>query len=110
MLVNNTIGGLTVDTISAMFIAKINEPGVTDLNDDFFTVHDCIHWFADLGVSKPEERIAAEIQKYIEDPSVNISPEARFYIGRIIAKGVFSELKASFLEAKENMRIAFAKL
>lgn len=110
MLQNNTIDDMTVEMISSMFIAKINEPGVINLNEDFFTVHDCIHWFTGLGVSIPEERIAAEIQAYMINPSKKLSPLARFYVGRLLAKGVYSELRASFVEAKENLSAKFNSL
>ena len=106
MLNNNTVNGLSIYTISSMFIAKVNEKGVTDMGDDFFTVHDCIHWFTGLGVSIPEEKLVGEIQKHFT--TGKCSPDAAPHVLTLMKKGVYAELRAAFLEAKENMTKRFS--
>ena len=101
MLTNNTVQGSSIYTISAMFIAKVNEPGVSDLGNDFFTVHDCIHWFTGLGVSVPEERLVGELQKHFLTGKCD--PKAEPHVLTLMKKGVYDELRAAFIEAKENM-------
>lgn len=105
MLNNNTVQGLSIYTISSMFIAKINEEGVTDLGDDFFVVHDCIHWFTGLGVSVPEERVIGEIQKHFLTGKCD--KKAASHVITLMKKGVYAELRNAFLEAKENMMNKF---
>ena len=107
---NNTIGGLCIYKISAMFIAKINEPGVQSLNDDFFVVHDCLHWFSGIGVSLEEEQLIKEIQFYMQGikPASSLGPKAQIHIIALKRKGVFEELCASLKESHSNMLATFS--
>lgn len=99
-----TIQGQDIFSISSMFIAYINEPGVKDLGDPFFAVHDCIHWFTGLRVSVEEERIIGEIQMYMLGSNTKtLSEKARFYIIRLMAKGVYTELKDALVESRAQM-------
>lgn len=106
---NNTIGGLSIYTISAMFIAKINEPGVQDLHDDFFVVHDCLHWFSGIGVSIEDETLIKEIQFFMQGikPASSLGPKAQIHVIALKRKGVFNELCASLKESHANMMKGF---
>jgi hypothetical protein len=109
-MINNTINGLSINVISAMFIAKINEPGVQDLQDDFFIVHDCLHWFTGLGVSVAEETLIKEIQFFMQGlkPSSSVSPIAQIHIISLKRRGVYDELCAALKESHANMMSNFA--
>jgi hypothetical protein len=102
MINTNIIDGLSIYMISDMFIAKINEPLVQSMGDDFFVVHDCIHWFTGLGVSLPEEKIASEIQTYMLAGKIP-SPVAQVYILRLQRKGVYKDLQTALIEAKAQL-------
>lgn len=102
MINTNTINGISIYTIRDMFIAKINEPLVQPMDYDLFTVHDCIHFFTDLGVSIPEEKIIAEIQHYMLDKRM-CSPKAQIYIIRLLRAGVYEELRTALTEAREEL-------
>lgn len=106
---NNTIDGLSIYIISAMFIAKINEPEVRDLQDDFFVVHDCLHWFTGIGVSIKEERLIKEIQFFMQGikPASSLGPKAQIHVIALKHKGVFNELCASLKESHVNMMKGF---
>lgn len=109
-MINNTIDGLSINIISAMFIAKINEPGVQDLNDDFFIVHDCLHWFTGLGVSIADETLIKEIQFFMQGlrPASSLGPKAQIHIISLKRKGVYEELCACLKEAHNNMMANFS--
>ena len=109
-MINNTINGLSINVISAMFIAKINEPGVQNLNDDFFIVHDCLHWFTGLGVSIADETLIKEIQFFMQGlrPASSLGPKAQIHIISLKRKGVYEELCASLKEAHSNMMANFS--
>jgi len=110
MLKNNKIDGMEVAIISAMFIAKINEPLVMYLGDDFFAVHDCLHWFTGIGVSIEEENLLKGIQEYMQETSTTLlTEEQKKYITLLKEKGVYEELKASLKEAHYNMKHRFLK-
>lgn len=103
-MTNLTIQGTSIHTISSLFIAKINEPGVQSLGDDFFVVHDCIHWFTGLGVSIPEEKLIAEIQSYmLGNLDKDLSEEAKYYIDSLIFQEVYEELKTNLIVSREVM-------
>lgn len=106
MLSNNTVKGNSIYTISAMFIAKVNEPGVQDMGDDFFVVHDCIHWYTGLGVSVPEEKIIGEIQKHFLTGKCD--PTAAPHVLSLMKQGVYAELRAAFIKAKEQFSSKFS--
>lgn len=109
MLKNNKIDGMEISLISAMFIAKINEPLVVSLGDDFFEVHDCLHWFTGIGVSVEEEMFLSGIQKYMQGTDEFLSSEQKTYIELLKNKGVYDELCASLKEAHTNMQTRFSK-
>jgi hypothetical protein len=102
MINTNIINGMSIYMISDMFIAKVNEPLVQTMCDDFFVVHDCIHFFTDLGVSIAEEKVIAEIQSYMLSNKM-CSPKAQIYILRLKRVGVYEDLKAAFIEAKAQL-------
>ena len=70
------------------------------MNDDFFVVHDCIHWYTGLGVSIPEERVIGEIQKHFLTGKCDQT--AASHILSLMRQGVYGELRAAFIEAKEQ--------
>jgi hypothetical protein len=109
-MINNTIDGLSIYQISAMFIAKINEPGVQNLADDFFVVHDCLHWFTGIGVSLKEEALIKEIQFFMQGikPASSLGPIAQIHVIALKRKGVYEELCASLKEAHVNMMANFS--
>lgn len=109
-MINNTIDGFSIETISVMFIAKINEPGLQSLNDDFFAVHDCLHWFTNIGVSMPEEKLIKEIQFYMQGMTSarSLSPHAQVHVISLKRRGVYEELCASLREAHSNMMTNFS--
>ncbi len=105
MINKNIIDGISIYVISAMFIMKINESKVIDMGDDFFTVHDCIHYFTGLGVSIKEEKIILQIQTYMLK-GVIPSIEAQIYILRLIRLGVYIDLKEAFIEASAAFNLS----
>lgn len=109
-MINNTINGLSINIISAMFIAKINEPGVQNLNDDFFIVHDCLHWFTGLGVSIADETLIKEIQFFMQGLTLasSLGPKAQIHIISLKHKGVYEELCAALIESHNNMIANFS--
>lgn len=102
---NNTIDGLSIYQISAMFIAKINEPGVQNLADDFFVVHDCLHWFTGIGVSLKEEALIKEIQFFMQGikPASSLGPIAQIHVISLKRRGVFEELCLALKESHLNL-------
>lgn len=109
-MINNTIDGFSINVISARFIAKINEPGVINLNDDFFIVHDCLHWFTGLGVSVADETLIKEIQFFMQGlkPASSLGPKAQIHIISLKRRGVYEELCAALKESHANMMTNFS--
>lgn len=104
-----TINNISIATISAQFIAKINEPGVASLGHVFFQAHDCIHWFTGIGVSIPEERLINEIQKHMLKELLldQLSEKAKEHVEFLKEQGVWGELSLALVNAKAEFLAQF---
>lgn len=88
-----------------MFILKINEPGVEAMGDDFFVVHDCLHFFTGIGVSLEEEQLIKTIQFFMQGirPASSLCPKAQVHIISLKRRGVYDELCAALKEAHAKL-------
>jgi hypothetical protein len=104
-----TIKGRNVHEISDQFIAKMNSKGHNIgrlvakqyYEDNFYSVHDCIHFFAGLGISNEDEEVVEGIDTYMRCGTFNsrysrkVSSRIEKAIKSLKKQGVFDELQVA---------------